>query len=295
MSKLTRRARASTAVCLTIASCLTAAAPALAAPGPDVPAPAPAGSVALGDRALRLGMRGPDVSQLQRMLRRLGFDQPITGYFGALTAGMVRSWESSASERTDGVVDVKQVERMRAWLTQAAVPSGGTTPAAPAPPGSAPGSPPRIDNGTFPAPPPTATGYVFPIRGAHSYGTAINRFGAGRGDHSHQGHDVFARAGTPVLAARGGRVSHRAFQAAAGHYVVIQADDGTDHVYMHLQAPGVVRPGQPVSAGQPVGRVGCTGRCSGDHLHFEIWVGRWHGGGRPVDPLAHLRAWDAGT
>ena len=165
--------------------------------------------------------------------------------------------------------------------------NGGTTPAPAGPPAAAIEGPPAAA-----VPVPTA-GYVFPIRGRHSFGAAINRFGAGRGDHAHRGHDVFAAAGTPVVAARGGRVTHRAFQAAAGHYVVIETDDGTDHVYMHLQSPGTVTPGQTVQTGQPIGRVGCTGRCSGPHLHFEVWVGRWYGGGRPIDPLPRLRAWDA--
>jgi hypothetical protein len=46
---------------------------------------------------------------------------------------------------------------------------------------------------------------IFPIRGRHDFGASGARFGAGRAGHSHQGQDVFARCGTPMVAARGGR------------------------------------------------------------------------------------------
>lgn len=141
--------------------------------------------------------------------------------------------------------------------------------------------------------PVAVTGYVFPIRGRHSYGTSINRFGAPRSGHTHQGQDVLAAAGTPLVAARGGRVTHRSFQGAAGYYVVIAADDGTDHVYMHLQGPARVSPGERVQAGEPIGRVGQSGDATAPHLHFEVWTAHWYDGGHALDPLARLRAWDA--
>jgi murein DD-endopeptidase MepM/ murein hydrolase activator NlpD len=163
-------------------------------------------------------------------------------------------------------------------------------------PGSTGGTAPkpgRATRGHEPLLPVAVSGYVFPIRGPHSYGTAINRFGAPRSGHTHQGQDVLAPAGTPLVAARGGRVTHRAFQAAAGNYLVIATDDGTDHVYMHLLAPAKLRPGQTVRAGQPIGRVGQTGDATAPHLHFEVWTAHWWDGGRPLDPLPRLRAWDA--
>jgi murein DD-endopeptidase MepM/ murein hydrolase activator NlpD len=130
---------------------------------------------------------------------------------------------------------------------------------------------------------------VFPVRGPHEY---WGGFGAGRG---HQGVDIGAACGTPLVAALAGKVSRRAYQAAAGNYVVIDVEGiNVDIVYMHLVRRASVSPGQTVSAGQVVGYVGETGRASGCHLHFEYWIGPWWRGGSPVDPMPYLREWDRG-
>jgi Peptidase family M23 len=135
----------------------------------------------------------------------------------------------------------------------------------------------------------------FPIAGAHEYGMSAGRFGAGRGGHSHQGQDVFADCGTPMVAARGGRVKFAGSQSRAGNYVVIAADDGNDHVYMHLRDKALVAKGATVGTGQQIGFVGDTGDARGCHLHFELWAAPgWYTGGSPVDPLPSLRGWDAG-
>ena len=63
--------------------------------------------------------------------------------------------------------------------------------------------------------------HMFPIRGKHDYGGAGAGFGTGRAGHSHQGHDVFAKCGTPMVAARGGRVKFKQYHAAAGNYLVV--------------------------------------------------------------------------
>jgi murein DD-endopeptidase MepM/ murein hydrolase activator NlpD len=121
------------------------------------------------------------------------------------------------------------------------------------------------------------------------------RFGAGRPGHAHQGQDIVAAAGTPVVSPRAGFVSWRAYQAAgAGHYVVVRADDSRDYVFMHLLDGSLaVEKGQAVDAGQQLGAVGNTGRSQGPHLHFEIWPDGWYAGGgsQPVDPLPDLLAW----
>lgn len=164
-----------------------------------------------------------------------------------------------------------------------AVPAGGASPEATGPP---PGSTP-IRSFTF-------VGAVFPVRGRHSFGTGGDAFGAGRAGHVHQGQDVLARCGTPLVAARGGVVIQRAFQSLAGNYLVIQDPiTGQSNVYAHLRSPAIVRRGQRVDTGQPIGVVGETGDAVGCHLHFELWTAPgWYRGGAPIDPLPTLEAWD---
>jgi murein DD-endopeptidase MepM/ murein hydrolase activator NlpD len=145
--------------------------------------------------------------------------------------------------------------------------------------------------------PVAATAGVFPVQGAYSLGGAEARFGASREGHTHQGQDILAAAGTPVVAPRTGFVSWRAYQAAgAGHYVVLHGDDSRDYVFMHLLDGSVaVQKGQAVPAGGRIGAVGATGHATGPHLHFEIWPNGWYAdGSQPIDPLPDLLAWAAG-
>ena len=145
-----------------------------------------------------------------------------------------------------------------------------------------------------PAPVIPAGEHVFPVDGPYSLGGDDARFGAPRGDHTHQGQDIAAARGTPVVAPYAGVVSWVRYQrAGAGHYVVLDADDDRDYVFMHLRRGSIpVAEGQRVLAGDQLGEVGNTGRSFGSHLHFEVWVGGWYAkGGEPVDPLPLLQAW----
>ena len=137
--------------------------------------------------------------------------------------------------------------------------------------------------------------HMFPIRGKHDYGGAGAGFGTGRAGHSHQGHDVFAKCGTPMVAARGGRVKFKQYHAAAGNYLVIDgAASDVDYVYMHLAEPSPFATGDRVYTGQRIGSVGETGNARGCHLHFELWdAPGWYDGGKPFDPLPSLQAWDS--
>jgi murein DD-endopeptidase MepM/ murein hydrolase activator NlpD len=137
----------------------------------------------------------------------------------------------------------------------------------------------------------TFLGYRFPVQGAHGYGETAAAFGGGRG---HQGQDVFAACGTPVVAARGGTVKFKQYHSRAGYYLVLDgARTSTDFVYMHLREAALVEKGEKVKTGQLIGFVGATGRASGCHLHFEEWTAPgWYDGGKPFDPLPTLRAWD---
>ena len=137
--------------------------------------------------------------------------------------------------------------------------------------------------------------HIFPIRGPHDFGNSGARFGAGRAGHIHQGQDTFAKCGTRMVAARGGRVKFKQYHAAAGNYIVIDGD-GTDvdYVYMHLDQPSPFSAGDRVYTGQTIGAVGDTGNAEGCHLHFEMWgAPGWYEGGSPFDPLGYLEKWDA--
>jgi murein DD-endopeptidase MepM/ murein hydrolase activator NlpD len=135
---------------------------------------------------------------------------------------------------------------------------------------------------------------MFPVRGTHDYGGANAHFGAGRAGHRHQGQDVFAKCGTPLVAARGGTIRFKQYHAAAGNYLVIDgAGTDVDYAYMHLAEPSPFRVGDRVYTGQRIGAVGDTGNASGCHLHFELWSAPgWYDGGKPFDPLPSLQAWD---
>jgi murein DD-endopeptidase MepM/ murein hydrolase activator NlpD len=131
---------------------------------------------------------------------------------------------------------------------------------------------------------------IFPVQGPYDFGGPDSRFGAPRDGHTHQGQDIAAAEGTPVVSPVAGTVNAVAYQAkGAGHYVVISGD----YVFMHLQAGSiVVAKGQAVVPGERIASVGNTGESEGPHLHFEYWPsGWWAKGSEPIDPLPMLQAW----
>ena len=125
-------------------------------------------------------------------------------------------------------------------------------------------------------------------------GAAQHLLGVGA-DRGHQGADVFAACGSPLVVAHSGVVKAKAFHGSAGNYVVIDAAGvKQDYMYAHLKKPSSLSKGQQVTTGQEVGFVGATGNASGCHLHFEIWVGAgWYSGGKPIDPVPTLKYWDS--
>ena len=111
----------------------------------------------------------------------------------------------------------------------------------------------------------------------------------------HEGQDLPARCGTPLVAARGGRVQARGYSDALyGYWLLI---DGLatrrDYFYSHFEAPAMPGDGDRVRTGEPVGRVGMTGNARSEfcQLHFELWP-RGYRDSAPADPLGALRAWD---
>ncbi len=141
---------------------------------------------------------------------------------------------------------------------------------------SAPSNPSVIFNtGGYPLP------YAVPV--TSNYGWRMNPV---TGDWSlHSGIDLGAPMGTPVLAAKSGRVEFAGWSGGYGNLVELSHDNmGTR--YAHLAAI-YVAPGQRVTRGQQVGIVGSTGRSTGPHLHFEIMVPSAEGWAT-LDPAPYL-------
>jgi len=173
--------------------------------------------------------------------------------------------------------------------------------AAPAP-APAPTPAPTPDAPVTPVPPslggPGLSSGVFPVRGTYSFGGKDGRFGAGRKGHTHEGQDILAGSGTPVVAPLAGQILFNDYQAGgAGRYIVLHAANGWEMFFAHcLAGSATLQPGAPVNAGDQLCLVGATGDATGPHLHFELWPDGWRQlkGTRPIDPLPQLRRWATG-
>jgi murein DD-endopeptidase MepM/ murein hydrolase activator NlpD len=134
-------------------------------------------------------------------------------------------------------------------------------------------------------------GAVFPVVGTYNY---TDTFGAYRADmpNGHEGDDIFAGYGTPVVAVQNGIITGAGTTPIGGNNIHLTTSRGDYFYYAHLSrfATGLVL-GQQVMAGQTIGYVGDTGDAKGTptHLHFEIHPD----GGAAVDPTPYLDAWRA--
>ena len=167
----------------------------------------------------------------------------------------------------------RRVEAAAAAATAAAAPT--TTPAVTAPrPAGEPApattaAPTRSTPTTQPAPAAATGDWICPVQGPHAFS---NDYGAPRGGgSSHQGNDILAPKGTPVVANVSGVVTQRN-GAVSGLAYFLAGDDGNRYFGAHLDSFGA---SGRVSAGTVIGRVGNTGDASGGppHLHFEIHPG----------------------
>ena len=102
----------------------------------------------------------------------------------------------------------------------------------------------------------------------------------------HQGQDFAAPLNTPIYAPAPGIVSFVGVRSGYGNTVEIDHGRGFKTRYAHLNATAVT-PGQRIPLGRRIGAMGTTGRSTGVHLHYEVWMD-----GRPQNPARFMRAGD---
>jgi murein DD-endopeptidase MepM/ murein hydrolase activator NlpD len=171
--------------------------------------------------------------------------QALCGYYGACSDGIAGNYAADV------------LNRARTWQRQAA-----STPA------SAP-----VLGGSGPL--------IWPVRGPVTSPFCERR----AWEACHPGVDIGVASGTPILAAAAGRVSvvqPVGSSGGYGNFTCLQHGNAVSTCYAH-QERFLVRVGQIVGRGQPIGISDCTGRCYGPHLHFEVRVN-----GRVVCPAPYL-------
>ena len=97
----------------------------------------------------------------------------------------------------------------------------------------------------------------------------------------HRGIDYAAKRGTPIFSVGDGRVVTSGYSKANGNYIVVKHGEAYTTKYLHLHKRNVNR-GQRVKQGQIIGQVGCTGLCTGPHLHYEFLVNGVHRNPRTI-------------
>lgn len=122
----------------------------------------------------------------------------------------------------------------------------------------------------------STAGYIWPLNGN------ITSYYGPRWGRMHTGIDIDGTSGQPIVASKAGRVIVASYYGGYGNAVVIDHGGGVTTLYGHMSDFNVSN-GQSVSQGAVIGYVGCTGSCTGDHLHFEVRVN-----GSPQDPLNYL-------
>lgn len=124
--------------------------------------------------------------------------------------------------------------------------------------------------------------WAWPLPGYHFISSGYGMRELDGSEAMHYGVDIVAPVGTPVLAARSGRVleSRADFDRGWGWTVVLEHPDGWITRYAHL-SQNMVKAGETVVRGQPIGRVGNTGHSTGPHLHYGTYF-KWN----PKNPMA---------
>ncbi len=129
-----------------------------------------------------------------------------------------------------------------------------------------------------------ATPSIWPVRGwvTSEFGPRENPFESS-GIEFHRGLDIATRMGKEIRATADGLVSEVAYRADDGHVVRIDHGYGLATSYCHLQKPAV-KQGVRVKRGEVIGYVGNTGRSTGPHLHYAVFVNNV-----PVNPRKYLK------
>lgn len=243
-----------------VAAPAPAAAPTPAPAAAPVVAPAPVAAIAFTPETLPvIGAKGEAVVLLQNALILAGVEVKggADGVFGNGTKDSITSFQKTKNIVATGKVDVDTA----------------------------------IELGLLPRPVLDVTIAVFPVQPACYF---IDTWQESRGaTRLHEGVDIIANRGTPLLAVSDGvitRTYDAATSALSGNGLRLTAADETYFFYAHLDsiAPGIVA-GTAVKAGQVIGFVGSTGNTNTDHLHFEVHPK----GGAPVNPYPIVKAVDA--
>ena len=181
----------------------------------------------------------------------------------------IKSQKSSYTKQIDQITAESNALAAEIRRRQSQAPAPAPTPNNPSP--------------TSPAPSPANPGrMIHPVPGAinSSFGYRTHPiYGDAR---LHAGIDFNASIGTPIKAAKAGRVIYAAVMSGYGNVIVVDHGGGISTLYAH-QSSFAVGNGANVSQGQVIGYVGMSGNVTGPHLHFEVRVN-----GTPTNPMAYL-------
>ena len=119
-------------------------------------------------------------------------------------------------------------------------------------------------------------GFIWPMNGN------VTSYYGPRWGRMHTGIDIDGYTGQPIVSVKEGRVILASYYSGYGNTVIVDHGGGYSTLYAHMSAFNVSN-GAYVEQGKLLGYVGCTGSCTGDHLHFEVRVN-----GNPDDPMKYL-------